>query len=372
MGVGAASAPGPDPEGSRGPPGAAPSSASAASGSAFAGLFRFLRTHPIVALALLTPGVVEYVSGSSSVLLLVEAPPAFFLFLAVNVGQYTGGALLIREAMLRWGKGWVTFGCLGLAYGITEEGLGDNTLFRGTHHADGVLGVYGHFLGVNWVWSVGVLSLHVIVSLAVPIVVLGLAIPETRGRSLIGPRGQLVCLLTVVGATVLESYSVWRLDDFWMGPVLFGASVGTVLLLLLAARLAPARWWAPTREEPVASPRSMFLAGFGYFSVALALEYGLSWARLPPALEIGIELAALAAILEWVRRSIGRRHHDHLLVRLAFGFVAWVAAFGVLLTLPFPYTLPLAAVAVYFFLRLGTRYPAPVPATHGGPGPAPA
>jgi hypothetical protein len=78
---------------------------------------------------------------------------------------------------------------LGAAYGVTEEGLGDNTLFNSTHGADGVLGVYGHFLGVNWVWATGVLAFHVAVSIGLALLLLGLALPETRGKSLLTPSG---------------------------------------------------------------------------------------------------------------------------------------------------------------------------------------
>ena len=217
-------------------------------------LLRFLRRHPILCLAILTPGIVEYLSTSSSILLLFEAPWIFALFLAVNVGQYTAGALLIREAMLRWGRGWATVGFLGLAYGVTEEGLGDNTLFRNTNGADGVLGSYGHFLGVNWVWSVGVLSLHVIVSILLPIVLLGLALPATRGRSLLGRRGITVAFCTLAASTAFEIAAVWGLFHFWMGWPLFVGSLVTIGLLVVAAYRAPARLWEASRPGPTAGP----------------------------------------------------------------------------------------------------------------------
>ncbi|HYA11047.1 MAG TPA: hypothetical protein VEH10_05200, partial [Thermoplasmata archaeon] len=161
-------------------------SASAPATGTSAHLLAALRSRPILCLALLTPGIPEYLSSSSPLLNLVVNPGWFFLGLAINVGQYTAGALLIREALIRWRKGPATGLLLALAYGITEEGLGDNTLFNSTHGADGVLGHFGRFAGVNWVWACGVLAFHVVFSIGLPIVLLGLALPSTRGRSLLG------------------------------------------------------------------------------------------------------------------------------------------------------------------------------------------
>lgn len=350
-------------------PGPAASPPGARTTGVVAGFLGFLRRHPIVCLALLTPGIVEYLSTSSSILLLVESPPFFLLFLAVNVGQYTGGALLIREAMIRWGKGWASVGLLGLAYGITEEGLGDNTLFRNTQHADGVLGWYGHFVGVNWVWSVGVLSLHVIVSIALPILLLALALPKTRGRSLLGPRGVVLAFLSLAGATVFETFVVFRLYHFWMGSALLVGSLVAIAALVVAAYRLPSDLGAPDRPAPAAGASEMFAVGFVFFGIALVLEYGSAAYGVPPALAIAVELVLLASLAAWTRRRIGRTRNEYLLVNLAFGFVMWEGAFGVLITLGLPYTLPLVALAIVFFLRLRRQYlPSPAEVAPPPPG----
>jgi hypothetical protein len=340
----------------------------------FARALRVLTRHPVLCLALLTPGIVEYLSTSSSLLLLVESPLVFVVLLLVNVGQYTAGALLIREAMLRWGKGWATVGFLGLAYGITEEGLGDNTLFRSTQHADGVLGWYGHFAGVNWVWSVGVLALHMTVSIAFPILLLRLALPETRGRSLIGRSGVAVAFLALAGSTAFESASVWRLFGFWMGTPLFLGSLAAIGALVWAGYRAPPSLWQPAHERPSTGPTAAFAVGFLFFPVALLVEYGSAAVDLPPALAIGVELVLLGGLVEWIRRRVGHRDNEFLLVNLAFGFVLWQGVFGVLLTLGLPYTLPLVALVLVFFARLRRRYerptaelPSPPPGALGEP-----
>jgi hypothetical protein len=323
-------------------------------------LVRYLKAHPILGLALLTPGIPEYLSTSSPVLNIVANPVWFFLQLAINVGQYTAGALLIREAAIRWGKGWGTIVVLGLAYGVTEEGLGDNTLFNSNHGSDGVLGVFGHFAGVNWVWATGVLAFHVIYSIGLPILLLGLAIPETRGRSLLGRRGILLALVSLAATTGIETALVFSEFHFWMGLPLLVGSLVVIGALVAVARWMPASLGRPSDPRPSLSARQAIALGFAFFPVALLLEYSFTSSGAPPAVIILIELGFFAAMVEAVRRGVGRSRNEYVLVNLAFGFVLWQAAFGLLLTLNLPYTTPFVIVAIVFFYRLRKAY-SPVP-----------
>jgi hypothetical protein len=152
-------------------------------------LVRFLKSHPILFLLLLTPGIPEYLSASSQITLLVLNPILFFLFLGANIGLYGSGVILIREAMIRWKKGWASVFLLGVAYGIVEEGLALWTLFNPLAQPVGNLGFYGHWLGVNWVWTVGLLIFHSVYSIGLPIFLFGLAFPELKRKSLVSIGG---------------------------------------------------------------------------------------------------------------------------------------------------------------------------------------
>ncbi|MGI0128719.1 MAG: hypothetical protein ACREEC_00955, partial [Thermoplasmata archaeon] len=88
----------------------------------------FLKAHPILFLALLTPGIPEYLSGSSAFAAIVLNPFWFVLGLSFNLAMYVPGVLLIREAQVRWNKGWATVLALGAAYAIVEEGIGLSTM----------------------------------------------------------------------------------------------------------------------------------------------------------------------------------------------------------------------------------------------------
>jgi len=326
-------------------------------------LLRFLREHPILCLAILTPGIPEYLSTSTPVLSLVTNPVGFALQLAVNVGQYTAGALLVREALIRWRKGWGTALLLGLAYAITEEGLGDNTLFNSGHGVDGVLGSFGRYAGVNWVWSTGVLAFHVIYSIGLPILLLGLALPATRGRSLLGPRGIALAVTSLAITTFVEMELVLRFYGFWLGWPLFLASVVVIAVLVVAARRLPSEVVSPRTPLPTLTATGAGVIGFAFFPSAFLLEYSFTSTQTPPELIIAVELLVFGGLAASVLRGLGKEGNEYVLVNLAFGFVLWQSVFGVLLTLGLPYTLPLVAVAVWFFVRLRRTYRPRRPAT---------
>ena len=77
------------------------------------------------------PLTVEYVSGSSQYL-------NAFVHVA-NLLLYGAGTILIREARVRWRKGWLAVFILSVAYMIAEEGLMLNTLFDPTKNNVGRL-----------------------------------------------------------------------------------------------------------------------------------------------------------------------------------------------------------------------------------------
>jgi len=325
-----------------------------------------LKSRPILCLALLTPGLPEYLSSSSSLLALVVNPAWFFLALAINVGQYTGGALLIREAALRWKKGWMTVGLLSVAYGITEEGLGDNTLFNSKNGAEGVLGHFGRFAGVNWVWAGGVLTFHAVYSIGLPLILLGLALPSTRGRTLVGRRGIAVCLTSLILATVTETAIVLGADHFWMGDPRLLGSLGAIAALVAAAYAVPAGWARPRGPAPTLRAGSATLAGFFLFPTIFVSEYALQGSPAAAPLAVALTVLAVGLFLEGLRRTLGQRDRDHLLVALAVGLVAFLAGFGLLLSHPPGLTAPLVILAALFLLRLSRAYPSPSP-----PGPPP-
>src|SRR5437660_12262051 len=142
---------------------------------------------------------------------LIITPPVFFLFHAANLALYGPSVILIHEAKIRWNKGWASVFLMGAAYGIVEEGLALRTLFNPTSSVVGNLGVYGHWLGVNWVWTVGLVIFHSVFSIGLPIFIFGLAFPDLKSKSLVSTRGIEISILTLAIDSVLLSVVV----NYW-------------------------------------------------------------------------------------------------------------------------------------------------------------
>jgi hypothetical protein len=141
---------------------------------------RFL---PALVLFLLAPVCGELLSSS--------APPVEFFnpltFITLCL-LYGGGAVLVRELAFRWRKGWVTILILGAAYGIIEEGLMVKSFFDPDWVDIGILGSYGRWLGVNWVWAVELMIYHAVISIGIPTLITTLLFPNRRDTAWVGKR----------------------------------------------------------------------------------------------------------------------------------------------------------------------------------------
>jgi len=287
-------------------------------------------------------------------------PPQFALQLAANSALYLPGALLVREAKVRWKKGWATVLLLGAAYGILEEGIALSTLYDSNANPVGKLGFYGHWLSVSWVWTAGIVLVHMLYSIALPLLLLRLALPSTEGMSLLGHRGIFVAL-GVLGLDVALLAAMVTFDlRFWMGWPAFVGSWVAIGALVLAARLAPS--WAIHATTTVArvGPRRAFVLGLCFFVFILLPEY------VPLALGLS-PLDAMAAmylmegmLLLAVLRVVGVSGNERVLIGLASGILLPVCIFGVLAELPFAAPFLADLLMLWFLRRLWRRY-APLP-----------
>lgn len=331
----------------------------------------FLGRRPILLLLLLTPGIPEYLSGSSSLNGIVVAPLTFVIFLGLNLGLYGPGVLLIREARVRWKKGWGSVLLLGAAYGILEEGIALSTLFNPASPVVGGLGYYGHFLGVNWVWAIGVLLVHVLYSISLPILLLDLALPATREKSFLGARG-VGLVVTVLAADITVLMAIVRFGlGFWMGLPLFVGGFGAIAGLVALAYYLPASLDSPPTPGPTRRWYSYAALGASMFYGVLLLESIDAAIALPAGLAIPELLAFLGLVGYGFYRTIGRAGNERALVAFAAGALVDVMIFGLINGLPFPVAALADLAAIAFLLHLLRRYPTPragsVPRGSGGP-----
>ena len=341
------------------PPGPGPSENGPPEAGSLVRLRRWLGRHPIVCLALLSPGIPEYLSSSSPLNALVLSPGSFLFQIAANLGLYLPGVLLVREARIRWNAGWPSVLLLGAAYGTLEEGVALSTMFNPRASVVGTLGIYGHYLGVNWVWIPGVLFVHIVLSISLPIFLLDQALPSTRGRAFLSAK-RFAVVLGVLGADVtgLVVLVVFGLR-FWMGwPQFVGAWAAIGAFSGLAYSAASFRWSRPP-GPPRGRPIHWFFLGAAFFPGILLPESLLGALHVPPPLTIAALIAVQAALLLVLLRASGAPPERQRLLAFVAGILAPIMLVGVLAELALPLTL-VADVGAILFLRYLWRHPSPL------------
>ncbi len=238
----------------------------------------------------LAPAIAELLSGS--------APPVEFFspfgFVLLTT-LYGSGAILARELTLRWGRGWVSLFTLGAAYGIIEEGLMVKSFFDPAWVDLGVLGSYGRWAGVNWVWSLELMLYHAVVSVAIPILLVELIFPNRRDELWVGRWGFTI-LSVLLAADVAIGY--FLLTSYRPPTVPYILAVAVVVALVLLAWRLPRQPFS-SKTINVCHPFWFWLTGFLGAITFFLVFWGLPLTILPPWATILIGIA-LAALVFWV------------------------------------------------------------------------
>ncbi|MBI9051092.1 MAG: hypothetical protein JEZ00_16845 [Anaerolineaceae bacterium] len=189
------------------------------------------RISPAVALWFIAPIFGELFSGSAPLNEYLN-PITILLFGML----YGSGAILIREFIVRFKKGWISLLLMGMAYGIYEEGLMVRSFFD-PHWVDlGKLGEYGRAAGVNWVWTEHLTIYHALISITASIVFVEMLYPKLRKQSWAKTRGiifhSIAFTATLLVGALINPYDA---PDYWLGACWL-AIIGLVV----------AAWQAPT------------------------------------------------------------------------------------------------------------------------------
>jgi hypothetical protein len=284
-----------------------------------------MRKHflPILTLFFLSPVVGELVSGS--------APPGNWLqpgTYLVMVPLYGAGALLVRELAVRWKAGWTGVILLGAAYGIIEEGIDVMSFFNTAWPDLGAAALYGRWAGVSWVWTIHLTGYHAAFSIAIPILLVHLLFPGSRGEPWMGCFGLLLfgCML---GAVVLLGNLLMRNTIPYSPPALpyCGSIIAVGLLVFAASRTRSPRPAPESAAKPLPSPPWYGAAGFlaavvFFFSVWILPNTGAS-----PFLAILMILLPAGGVLAILDRSYrhGGSFTDTRKLALAFGGLMFLA-----------------------------------------------
>ena len=280
---------------------------------------RARRAAPAVGRFFLVPLVGEYLLGNVSIVEIGALPLLALL--------YGSGAIQIREVARRTGRGWPTILVLGLAYGLIEAGLIDQTLFNPPELADGGLGAtaYVPALGISVSNLLAFVVGHSVWSIGVPIAMVEALVPGRRATPWLGRAGLTVSgVLYLLGAVLIFRY-MYKESGGFLAPAPKLAAVAALSAGLLGLAFAVGRRPRPVTDRP--APRPWLVA-----VVALAASFLFGWRSESwsgAAFSVVVATATAALVVRWSRRrGWGAAHR----LALAGAALLYQAVTGFLLT----------------------------------------
>ncbi|MQA78244.1 MAG: hypothetical protein GEV10_07165 [Streptosporangiales bacterium] len=191
---------------------------------------------------LLAPITAEYLTGYDNT---VGQPLELLGGLLILGPLYGAPALIIREVVRRTGRGWPSILLLGLAFGVVQAGLVDQSLFNTSYRDidywdDMMWPTYIPVLGISAYNAMTFLMGHMVSSIGAPIAVVESLAPRRRTTPWLGPIGLGVAGLLYVAASVLVYDDHVKTEQFHASAgQLVGATavvVGLVVTAFLVGR----------------------------------------------------------------------------------------------------------------------------------------
>jgi hypothetical protein len=277
---------------------------------------------PAASLFVLSPLIAEYLLGS--------LPMRLIGLLPIMAAMYGSGALLIREVARRTVRGWRTIAMLGLAFGIVEEGLLDQSLFNRNYLHLRLLD-YGYLpaLGTALPWLVFVLAIHVVWSIAVPIGFAECLFPARRERRWLG-RGALVVVgLIYLGGSAMVAVSTYHMTGFVASPrQLAGATMAAAIAIAVAFALPRAS--PATDKRPAPAAWVMFAGSFFAGSALMGCRQIATTEAWPwPACVAGQLMAGAAFLALVARGALAPRATGRVRFALVAAGLAVYGVFGI-------------------------------------------
>jgi len=250
---------------------------------------------PALGLFFTAPLVAEFLLGNLPIKLL----PA----LIVLAPLYGGGALLIREWVRRTGRGWPSILLLGMAYAILEEAYTTQSLFNPDYlklHLGLLTPAYIPALGIGGWWTLWMLNVHAVWSIATPIALIEACVPGRSRTPWLGRIGLgIVTVIFAFGAIASARFQL-KQDPFLASHTQFAVAAMVIVVLAVAAFSIPAH----SSNRAMGSAPSPWIAGgvallFG--SAALFVPQAWGWGAVAELL--GLDMVMLLTVLAWSRRA---------------------------------------------------------------------
>lgn len=212
------------------------------------------RVAPAIGLFFVAPLVAEFLLG--------DLPIKLLGVIIILAPLYGGGALLIREAVRRTGRGWPSIFVLAFAYAVFEEAFTTQTLFNPDYlnlNMHLLQPAYIPALGIGIWWTAFVLTLHTVWSISVSIALVEALVPDRATTPWLKAVGLRVISILFVLAAIASTAHQIKTSHFVATTAQFCASAVACVVAIVAAFLLPAR---SARLHPGSAP-SPWLMGAG-------------------------------------------------------------------------------------------------------------
>lgn len=196
------------------------------------------RTAALLLLLLLPSYCGELLSGSSP-------PKEYVNTLPLNIILYGGGTLLVRELTVRWHLQWSQL-FLALAFAVLEEGLCCKSFFDPNWKNLRSLSNYANLFGVQWGWTLMLLTYHMTIRTLIPIRMVDMLFPYLKNSPLLGRKG-IISIAIAFTSVIIFGYTCFPEPH---NP--YRLSVGkTIFSLLAVAFFSWCAWRARNSGNPI-------------------------------------------------------------------------------------------------------------------------
>jgi hypothetical protein len=274
---------------------------------------------PALGLVFTAPLVAEFLLGNLPIKLL----PA----LIVLAPMYGGGALLIREAARRTGRGWPSILLLGMAYGIFEEAYTTQSLFNPNYlklNLGLLTPAYIPSLGIGAWWTLWMLMVHGIWSISTPIALVEACVPDRARRPWLGRVGLTVAAIVFLFGATASTLIGYKQDPFLASHAQFAGAAVTIAILIALAFIVPVR----RGPAPVCiAPSAWLLGALALLFASAALLVPMRWGWGAVGALLALDLGMLAVVMAWKRRGAMQLKHQLALgagAALAYGWHAFL------------------------------------------------
>jgi len=278
---------------------------------------RHVQLVPALTLLVVSPLIGEFLLGNIAIDMIWLLPLLALL--------YGTGALIVREAALRLGAGWPGIFILGLAYGVIEEGFVTQSLFDPAYLGLRLLDSgYLPALGMGAWWTVFVLVIHMIWSMAAAIALAEALWPKQAGALWLSVPGlAATTLLFLAGCAAVAVASGARLVAS-AGQLI---AVATVVAALIGAAWRIGRRRAASVEPATRAPSPQVAGVTAFLLLSSFMLTTWTMTSVRPALNVGAMIGLLAAlgllVRRWARAAGWSPRHRLALTAGALMTYAW-------------------------------------------------